>query len=74
MGLGGLGHMGVKIPKAMGHHVTVISSSDRKRVEALEHLGADQYLVSSDKKCIQKAAGSLDYIIDTLPVFHPLDP
>ncbi|GMP87254.1 hypothetical protein CsSME_00039697 [Camellia sinensis var. sinensis] len=48
LGLGGVGHMGVKIAKAMGHHVTVISSSDKKRVEALEHLGADDYLVSSD--------------------------
>ena len=34
MGLGGLGHMGVKIAKAMGHHVTVISSSNKKREEA----------------------------------------
>ncbi|THG04525.1 hypothetical protein TEA_010716 [Camellia sinensis var. sinensis] len=48
LGLGGVGHMGVKIAKAMGHHVTVISSSDKKRVEALEHLGADDYLVSSN--------------------------
>ncbi|KAJ6777238.1 ALDEHYDE REDUCTASE [Salix koriyanagi] len=44
LGLGGVGHMGVKIAKAMGHHVTVISSSDKKREEALEHLGADEYL------------------------------
>ncbi|KAL9404555.1 hypothetical protein Peur_001527 [Populus x canadensis] len=44
LGLGGGGHMGVKIAKAMVHHVTVISSSDKKREEALEHLGADEYL------------------------------
>ncbi|KAL9367446.1 hypothetical protein Peur_038645 [Populus x canadensis] len=44
LGLGGVGHMGVKIAKAMGHHVTVISSSDKKREEALEHLSADEYL------------------------------
>ncbi|KAK8562875.1 hypothetical protein V6N12_010939 [Hibiscus sabdariffa] len=72
--LGGVGHMGVKIAKAMGHHVTVISSSDKKKVEALEHLGADEYLVSSDAEGMQKAAGSLNYIIDTVPVFHPLEP
>ncbi|KAG5254137.1 cinnamyl alcohol dehydrogenase [Salix suchowensis] len=74
LGLGGVGHMGVKIAKAMGHHVTVISSSDKKREEALEHLGADEYLVSSDGEGVQKAADSLDYIIDTVPVVHPLEP
>ncbi|XP_065870420.1 probable cinnamyl alcohol dehydrogenase [Euphorbia lathyris] len=74
LGLGGVGHMGVKIAKAMGHHVTVISSSDKKRQEALEHLGADHYLVSSDSDKMQEAADSLDYIIDTVPVAHPLAP
>lgn len=74
LGLGGVGHMGVKIAKALGHHVTVISSSDKKKQEALEHLGADQYLVSSDVTAMQEAADSLDYIIDTVPVGHPLEP
>ncbi|KAL4282105.1 hypothetical protein GQ457_03G003350 [Hibiscus cannabinus] len=74
LGLGGVGHMGVKIAKAMGHHVTVISSSDKKKLEALEYLGADEYLVSTDAEGMQKAAKSLDYIIDTVPVFHPLEP
>lgn len=66
--------MGVKIAKAMGHHVTVISSSDRKKEEALEHVGADEFLVSSDATKMQEAADSLDYIIDTVPVVHPLEP
>ncbi|XP_008236378.1 PREDICTED: probable cinnamyl alcohol dehydrogenase 1 [Prunus mume] len=74
LGLGGVGHMGVKIAKAMGHHVTVISSSDRKKEEALEHVGADEFLVSSDATKMQEAADSLDYIIDTVPVVHPLEP
>ncbi|GMQ01004.1 hypothetical protein CsSME_00047815 [Camellia sinensis var. sinensis] len=74
LGLGGVGHMGVKIAKAMGHHVTVISSSDRKREEALEDLGADDYVISSDATRMQEIADSLDYIIDTVPVFHPLEP
>ncbi|XP_065622153.1 cinnamyl alcohol dehydrogenase 1 [Quercus suber] len=74
LGLGGVGHMGVKIAKAMGHHVTVISSSDKKREEALDHLGADEYLVSSDATKMQEKADTLDYIIDTVPVFHPLEP
>jgi cinnamyl-alcohol dehydrogenase len=66
LGLGGVGHMGEKIAKAMGHHVTVISSSDKKREEALEHLGADEYLVSSDGEGMHKAADSLDYISSIL--------
>lgn len=74
LGLGGVGHMGVKIAKAMGHHVTVISSSDKKRKEALEHLGADAYLVSSDENGMKEASDSLDYIFDTIPVVHPLEP
>lgn len=66
--------MGVKIAKAMGHHVTVISSSDKKRTEAMEHLAADAYLVTSDEAQMATALDSLDYIIDTVPVFHPLEP
>ncbi|XP_028767675.1 probable cinnamyl alcohol dehydrogenase [Neltuma alba] len=73
-GLGGVGHMGVKVAKALGHHVTVISSSEKKKQEALEHLGADDYVVSSDETQMQKIADSLDYIIDTVPVGHPLEP
>ncbi|MQM14244.1 hypothetical protein Taro_047174 [Colocasia esculenta] len=74
LGLGGVGHMGIKIAKAMGHHVTVISSSNKKRAEALEHLRADAYVVSSDAARMAAAAETLDYIIDTVPVFHPLEP
>ena len=72
LGLGGVGHLGVIIAKAMGHHVTVISSSDKKKREALEHLRADAFLVSSDAAEMEAAAGSLDYILDTVPAFHPL--
>ncbi|XP_058081226.1 probable cinnamyl alcohol dehydrogenase [Magnolia sinica] len=73
LGLGGVGHLGVLIAKAMGHHVTVISSSERKRVEALEHLGADAFLVSSDPAQMGQAIESLDYILDTVPAVHTLD-
>ncbi|KAF5179322.1 Cinnamyl alcohol dehydrogenase [Thalictrum thalictroides] len=72
LGLGGVGHVGVQIAKAMGHHVTVISSSDKKKVEALEHLGADDFLVSSNAAEMEGAAESLDYILDTVPAVHPL--
>ncbi|XWS41843.1 hypothetical protein CRYUN_Cryun17cG0117600 [Craigia yunnanensis] len=44
LGLGGVGHLAVLIAKAMGHHITVISSSEKKKVEALEHLDADAFL------------------------------
>ncbi|CAA7407661.1 unnamed protein product [Spirodela intermedia] len=74
LGLGGVGHMGVKIAKAMDHHVTVISSSDKKHTEAVEHLGADAFVVSSDAEQMGSIAESLDYIIDTVPVVHPLEP
>ncbi|KAL9231717.1 hypothetical protein vseg_006908 [Gypsophila vaccaria] len=74
LGLGGVGHMGVIIAKAMGHHVTVISSSDKKRAEALDHLGADEYVVSSNGEKMSELSDSLDYIIDTIPVVHPLEP
>jgi cinnamyl-alcohol dehydrogenase len=74
LGLGGIGHLGVKLAKAMGHHVTVISSSEKKRAEAMDELGADAYVVSSDGDQMAAAADSLDYIIDTVPVDHPLEP
>ncbi|KAJ0096388.1 hypothetical protein Patl1_28612 [Pistacia atlantica] len=73
LGLGGVGHFGVLIAKAMGHHVTVISSSDKKRLEALEHWGTDDYVVSSNVAEMERASNSLDYILDTVLVFHPLN-
>lgn len=72
LGLGGVGHLGVLIAKAMGHHVTVISSSDKKKHEALTDLGADCFLVSSNHDEMEKSLNSLDYILDTIPVSHQL--
>ena len=74
LGLGGVGHLGVIIAKAMGHHVTVISSSSKKKEEAFEHLGADSFLVSSDSAEMEATAGSLDYILDTVPALHNVQP
>jgi cinnamyl-alcohol dehydrogenase len=74
LGLGGIGHLAMKLAKAIGHHVTVISSSDKKRAKAMDELGADAYLVSSDQDQMAAAVDSLDYIIDTVPVEHPLEP
>lgn len=53
VGLGGLGHVAVKFAKAMGSKVTVISTSPSKRKEAMEKLGADEFLVSHDHEQLQ---------------------
>ncbi|WMV53176.1 hypothetical protein MTR67_046561 [Solanum verrucosum] len=74
VGLGGLGHMAVKFAKAFGTKVTVISTSVSKKDEAIDRLGADSFLVSRDPDQMQGAAGSLDGIIDTVSVIHPLLP
>jgi uncharacterized zinc-type alcohol dehydrogenase-like protein len=72
IGLGGLGHMAVKIAAAMGAEVTVISRSNAKEIEA-KHSGASSLLVSADKEAMKKAASSFDLILDTVPVKHNLD-
>jgi len=53
VGLGGLGHLAVKFAKAFGAKVTVISTSISKKDEALEHLGADSFLLSRDQEQVQ---------------------
>ncbi|KAG8049661.1 hypothetical protein GUJ93_ZPchr0009g1760 [Zizania palustris] len=74
VGLGGLGHVAVKFGKAFGMRVTVISTSPGKRQEALEHLGADDFLVSRDPEQMASAAGTMDGIIDTVSAWHPITP
>ncbi|OAY58786.1 probable mannitol dehydrogenase [Manihot esculenta] len=74
VGLGGLGHMAVKFAKAMGMKVTVISTSPSKKQEAVEHLGADSFLVSRDQDQMKAAMGTIDGIIDTVSAMHPLVP
>jgi len=72
-GLGGLGHMAVKIGVALGCEVTVITSSESKRADALA-LGAHKVLLSSDKEAMAALASGLDLILDTIPVTHDLEP
>ncbi|CAI0419745.1 unnamed protein product, partial [Linum tenue] len=74
VGLGGLGHVGVKFAKAMGAKVTVISTSPAKKQEAIERHGADSFLVSRDQEQMQAAMGTLDGIIDTVSAVHPIMP
>ena len=71
-GLGGLGHMGVKLAHAMGAEVTVITRSAAKAEEA-RALGAHHVLLSSNSEAMKQAAGSFDFILDTIPVIHELD-
>lgn len=69
IGLGGLGHMAVKLAHAMGAEVTVISRSTAKEKEAIA-LGAKGILASSDLSAMKAATSSFDLIIDTAPVKH----
>ncbi|MEM9256918.1 MAG: NAD(P)-dependent alcohol dehydrogenase [Pseudomonadota bacterium] len=73
IGLGGLGHVAVKIARALGADVTVITTTDRKRQDA-ERLGAKHCLVSSDQAAMSAAAASLDFLLNTVPVPHCFDP
>ncbi len=73
IGLGGLGHMAVKLAAALGAEVTVLSRSLDKAADALA-LGADRLLVSTDAAAMAKAGSSFDLIIDTVPVKHDLNP
>ncbi|MFD3533936.1 NAD(P)-dependent alcohol dehydrogenase [Streptomyces sp. NPDC058664] len=70
VGLGGLGHMGVKIAHALGAEVTVLSQSLKKQEDGLK-LGADHFYATSDPETFTKLAGSFDLIIST--VSAPLD-
>lgn len=69
IGLGGLGHMAVKLAVAMGAEVTVISRSNNKEQEA-KAIGAQGILVSKDEDAMAAAASSFDFILDTVPVKH----
>lgn len=71
IGLGGLGHMAVKLAAAMGAEVTVLSTSDRKKTDA-ERMGAKHFLINSDKAAMQAAAESFDLIINTVSATHEI--
>ncbi|XVF51146.1 hypothetical protein PTKIN_Ptkin04bG0161300 [Pterospermum kingtungense] len=74
IGLGGLGHMAVKFGKALGLSVTVFSTSISKKDEALNLLGADEFVISSDLEQMKGLSKSLDFIVDTSSGDHPIDP
>ena len=72
VGLGGLGHMGVKIAHAMGAHVVLFTTSENKVADALR-LGADEVCISTNASQMAQYANRLDLIINTVAVPHTLD-
>jgi uncharacterized zinc-type alcohol dehydrogenase-like protein len=73
VGLGGLGHMGVKLGAAMGAHVTMITTTPSKGQDARE-LGAHDVIISTDPQQMGDAATRFDFILNTIPVSHEIDP
>ncbi|HEX8548349.1 MAG TPA: NAD(P)-dependent alcohol dehydrogenase [Cytophagaceae bacterium] len=73
VGLGGLGHMAIKLAKGLGAHVTLLSRSKNKANDALE-LGADDVIISTDAAEMNKAKAKFDLIIDTVPYVHDINP
>lgn len=73
IGMGGLGHMGVKLAKALGAEVTVFTRSAGKSTEARRN-GADHVVVSTDAEQMAAVADTFDFMLDTVPVQHDLNP
>ena len=71
VGLGGLGVMGAKLALALGCECTVISRTASKKDIALKTIGATRFILSTDKEQMKQAKGSLDLILNTIPVGHP---
>jgi len=72
IGIGGLGHMAVKLAKAMGAYVVAFTSSPKK-IEEIKKLGAHEVVISSDATQMQQHFRSLDFILNTVAVSHNLD-
>ena len=72
VGLGGLGHMGVKFARAFGAHVVVFSTSPGKKEDALR-LGAHEVIISTDAEEMEQHAGTFDFILDTVSADHDIN-
>jgi len=72
VGLGGLGHMGVKFAKAMGAKVTIVSHSPGKRTDAMR-LGADDFVVTNSPEAFKENSERFDFILDTVSAKHDYD-
>ena len=73
VGLGGLGHMGIKFAAAMGAETIMITTSPSKKEDA-KKLGADGVLISTDDSQMKEHKGSFDFILNTVPVKHDINP
>lgn len=73
IGMGGLGHMGVKFARALGAEVTIFTRSESKVPEAKKQ-GADHVVISTDEDQMAAAAETFDFMLDTVPVQHDLNP
>ncbi len=73
VGLGGLGHMAIKLAHAMGAHVVLFTTSANK-VQDAKRLGADEVVLSKNEEEMKKHVGSFDFILDTVAASHNLDP
>jgi uncharacterized zinc-type alcohol dehydrogenase-like protein len=72
VGLGGLGHMGVKLSHAFGAHTVLFTTSPGKAADA-KRLGADEVVISKNANEMNEHAGSFDFILDTVSASHNLD-
>ena len=72
VGLGGLGHMGLKFGHAFGAHVVLFTTSPGKEADA-RRLGADDVVISGNPEAMKRLAGSFDFILDTVSASHDLD-
>ena len=72
VGLGGLGHMGVKFARAFGAHVVVFTTSPGKKEDALR-LGADEVIISKNAEEMKMHAGTFDFILDTIAADHDIN-
>lgn len=73
VGLGGLGHMGIKFAHSFGAHVVCFTTSPKKIADA-KRLGADEVVLSNDPNAFSAHTGSFDFILDTVAASHSLDP
>lgn len=73
VGLGGLGHMAIKLAKGLGASVTLFSRSEGKTEDA-KKLGADEVVISTDSQQMKSVRGKFDLIIDTVPYIHDINP
>ena len=73
VGLGGLGHMGLKFAHSFGAHTVQLTTSLKKKDDAIK-LGADEVVLSTDEAAMKKHAGTFDFILDTASAPHALEP